>query len=183
MPMIRDERAEDEVAVRAVLDAAFESSIESDLVDALRAACPQRVSLVAIDEDAAVVGCILFTSVVIEGEHGAIEGYGLAPMAVHPSAQRTGIGSALVRAGLERLESPRLSLRGRRRPSRVLPALRLRACIDTRPAVAVGRHARRGVHDSPARPGGRTASGRPCALPSRVRRRRVIPRRAEARRS
>jgi putative acetyltransferase len=104
MPMIRDERAEDEVAVRAVLDAAFESSIESDLVDALRAACPQRVSLVAIDEDAAVVGCILFTPVVIEGEHGAIEGYGLAPMAVHPSAQRTGIGSALVRAGLERLD-------------------------------------------------------------------------------
>jgi len=104
MPMIRDEEAGDAPAIRAVLDAAYGSPAESGLVDALRAGCPQFVSIVATDEDEAVVGHILFTPVVIEGQTGAIEGYGLAPMAVHPSAQRTGIGSALVRAGLERLE-------------------------------------------------------------------------------
>lgn len=104
MPRIRDEDEGDEAAVRDVLDAAFESSVESGLVDALRAGCQKRLSLVALDENEAIVGCILFTPVVIEGEHGTIEGYGLAPMAVHPSAQRGGIGSALVRAGLERLD-------------------------------------------------------------------------------
>jgi putative acetyltransferase len=104
MPMIRDEEDGDEAAIRAVLDAAFESPVESGLVDALRAACPQRLSLAALTDDEEVVGCILFTPVVIDGVHGAIEGYGLAPMAVHPSAQRAGIGSALVRAGLDRLD-------------------------------------------------------------------------------
>ena len=102
--MIRDEEEGDEAAIRRVLDAAFGTPIESGLVDALRAGCRDRVSLVAVDEDEAVVGHVLFTPVVIEGEHGAIEGYGLAPMAVHPSVQRSGIGSALVRAGLERLD-------------------------------------------------------------------------------
>jgi putative acetyltransferase len=103
MPMIREEEAGDAPAVRAVLEAAFESPVESRLVEALRA-CPERIALVAADEDEAIVGHILFTPVIIERDAGTIEGYGLAPMAVMPAVQRAGIGSALVRAGLERLD-------------------------------------------------------------------------------
>lgn len=109
MPMIRDEDEDDAPGIRAVLEAAFETPVESRLVDALRDACPEQVSLVALDEDESIVGHILFTPVTIErdgasrnGEH--VDGYGLAPMAVLPGWQRHGIGSALVRAGLDRLD-------------------------------------------------------------------------------
>lgn len=47
------------------------------------------------------MGHILFTPVVIEDAEQAIEGIGLAPMAVLPDRQRQGIGSKLVQRGLE----------------------------------------------------------------------------------
>src|SRR5207245_3892941 len=57
------------------------------------------LSLVA--EDDAVVGHILFTPVVVESADRRILGMGLAPMAVLPERQRQGIGSELVRRGLD----------------------------------------------------------------------------------
>src|SRR5262249_317859 len=42
-----------------------------------------------------------------ERPEGLIIGYALAPMAVLPEFQRRGIGSALVRAGIERLRKSR----------------------------------------------------------------------------
>jgi len=60
------------------------------------------VSLVALSADR-VVGHILFTPVTIETNEGPLVGSGLAPMAVLPEFQRTGVGSALVRAGTEHL--------------------------------------------------------------------------------
>jgi putative acetyltransferase len=47
-----------------------------------------------------VVGHILFSPVRIEGEAGAWPALGLGPLAVAPDAQRGGIGSVLVHAGL-----------------------------------------------------------------------------------
>jgi putative acetyltransferase len=47
-----------------------------------------------------VVGHVAFSPVAIEG--GGPPALGLGPLAVEPAAQREGIGSALVRAGLER---------------------------------------------------------------------------------
>src|SRR4029077_3501901 len=61
--------------------------------------CTDLLSLVA--EDDAVVGHILFTSVVVESEGRRVLGMGLAPMAVLPGRQRQGIGSQLVRRGLD----------------------------------------------------------------------------------
>jgi GNAT superfamily N-acetyltransferase len=50
-----------------------------------------------------IAGHILFTPATIETAEGTVSGYALAPMAVLPEYQRRGIGSALVRAGVERI--------------------------------------------------------------------------------
>lgn len=81
---------------------AFENGPEADLVDKLRASCKEYLSFVAV-EDGSVVGHILFTPATIEGCPAA--GMGLAPMAVLPLQQGKGIGSRLVRHGLEYLSN------------------------------------------------------------------------------
>ena len=96
---IRTERAEDIPAVRQVNRSAFGTTLEADLVDALRQQARPIVSLVAVERDV-VVGHILFSPVTLSSEP-EVAIMGLAPMAVVPTRQRHGIGSALVRAGLE----------------------------------------------------------------------------------
>jgi putative acetyltransferase len=56
---IRPERAADTPEVRRVHELAFGQPLEADLVDRLREACADALSLVA--EDHVVVGHILFT--------------------------------------------------------------------------------------------------------------------------
>jgi len=85
--------------VHAVNVSAFETPSEADLVDALRQQAQPVVSLVA-EENGEVVGHIMFSPVSLS-DHPNLKVMGLAPMAVLPVHQRTGIGSALVRAGLE----------------------------------------------------------------------------------
>jgi putative acetyltransferase len=97
---IRLERVTDVAAIRAVNRAAFETRTEADLVDALRAQATPIISLVA-DDAGSIVGHILFSPVTLSG-HSTLTIMGLAPMAVLPTEQRRGIGSALVPAGLER---------------------------------------------------------------------------------
>jgi putative acetyltransferase len=99
---IRPEETRDINRVREINQAAFDGGPEAGLVDALRANCFDFLSLVAEDEGR-VVGHILFTPVVVESSTGTVMGMGLAPMAVLPGRQRSGIGSALVRRGLELL--------------------------------------------------------------------------------
>src|SRR5262245_15875899 len=72
---------------------------EARRVGALRAAGAATVSLVAVD-GGEVVGHILFSPVTVEPA-SACPMLGLAPMAVVPGRQRQGIGSGLVRRGLE----------------------------------------------------------------------------------
>jgi putative acetyltransferase len=97
---IRPEQAADVDTIATVNRAAFETSAEANLVDALRAQAEAIVSLVA-EESGAIAGHILFSPVTLSG-HTDVKIMGLAPMAVLPAMQRRGIGSALVRAGLER---------------------------------------------------------------------------------
>ena len=97
---IRSETEADRAAVRAVNEAAFATSVEADLVEVLRDKGLQLVSLVA-DVDGTIVGHILFSPVSLTTRpHSNV--MGLGPMAVAPQQQRKGIGSALVRGGLER---------------------------------------------------------------------------------
>jgi putative acetyltransferase len=90
----------DRAAIYAVNKAAFETSAEADLVDALRAKAGSLISLVA-ENDGSVVGHILFSAVSLAG-HPELKLMGLGPMAVLPQHQRQGIGSTLVRDGLAR---------------------------------------------------------------------------------
>ncbi len=97
---VRKEEPRDERAVHSLLQAAFSNGPEAALVGRLRAGCQDYVAFVAV-EDGVVVGHILFTPVTMD-EGGAV-GMGLAPMAVVPAQQRKGIGSRLVRHGLEQV--------------------------------------------------------------------------------
>lgn len=101
---IRFERPDDLAAIRAINEAAFGGIKEADLVDRLRAAGKALLSLVAI-HDGAIAGHILFSPVSLDPIDPPLVVVGLAPMAVHPELQNRGIGSRLVRAGLERCRS------------------------------------------------------------------------------
>ena len=104
--IIRPEESADAPAIRAVIVAAFEDQPYSNhrehhVVDRLRESSALTVSLVAV-LDAAVVGHIAFSPVMIGGKFCAW--YGLGPL-VAPIHQRKGIGSRLVNAGLNLLEA------------------------------------------------------------------------------
>lgn len=99
---IRYEKEVDEEAVRLLNELAFGGPAEGRIVDCIRRSCEENISLVA-EEDGEIVGHILFSPVFIESDGGRIGGMGLGPMAVLPERQGRGIGSMLVRAGLELL--------------------------------------------------------------------------------
>jgi putative acetyltransferase len=99
-PDIRPETAADHHAIRHVNRLAFGQDAEARLVDALRDGGYVRASLVA-EKDAQVVGHILFSDLPIVTWAGTIPALALAPLAVVPEVQKQGIGSALMRRGLE----------------------------------------------------------------------------------
>jgi putative acetyltransferase len=99
-PVIRPETPDDFDAIRHVNLLAFGQDAEARLVDALRDGGYVRASLVAA-RDEQVVGHILFSDLPIVTEAGAVPALALAPLAVLPEVQNQGIGSALIRRGLE----------------------------------------------------------------------------------
>jgi putative acetyltransferase len=94
--ILREETAADHAAVRQVVSLAFGHEVEADLVGRLRADGDVALSLVAADEEL-IVGHILFSPM-----RAPFRALALAPLAVLPERQRQGVGSALVRAGLDR---------------------------------------------------------------------------------
>ena len=100
MITIRTEQQEDLAAIRCIHELAFGGNGEALLVDRLRARQKLLVSLVA--EDAGrLLGHIAFSRVTLDSPRSPGPGAGLAPMAVLPEHQKQGIGSLLVREGLE----------------------------------------------------------------------------------
>ena len=100
MIIIRPESAEHETGVRVVEERAFGRAGEADLVDKLRARGAVTLSLIAV-EAGEVVGHVLFSPVTIGEGSDALLALGLGPVAVIPNRQNEGIGSRLIRAGLE----------------------------------------------------------------------------------
>ncbi|MEJ8672594.1 N-acetyltransferase [Streptomyces sp. MS1.AVA.1] len=94
----RAEASADIPAVRDINLAAFETSLEADLVDALRAdpAWIEGLSFVATDDDGRPVGHALLTRCHI----GDVPALCLAPCAVRPEQQSSGAGFAVIRAAL-----------------------------------------------------------------------------------
>jgi putative acetyltransferase len=106
-PTIRPETANDTAAIRRVIDAAFAdaphaSGTESAIVEALRAEGSLTISLVAV-AGGAVIGHVAASPVTIEGVNRGWSGLG--PLSVLPAHQRCGIGTALVRELLSRLQA------------------------------------------------------------------------------
>jgi putative acetyltransferase len=98
--VVRRESADDISAVRAVNEAAFGRAEEADLVDRLRNEGAVLASFVA-EQNGRVVGHILFSRTLIETADESVPSVALAPMAVSPSHQRCGIGTQLVRFGVQ----------------------------------------------------------------------------------
>lgn len=98
--IVRPEAQGDRAAVRGLNEAAFDTPAEARLVKALREQAQPLVTLVA-EEGGALVGRAMFSPVIFDG-HPEPKLKGLAAMAVAPESQRCGIGSALVRYGIDR---------------------------------------------------------------------------------
>ncbi|ANG62812.1 acetyltransferase [Marinobacterium aestuarii] len=91
---IREEKAGDGEAIETLTYQAFENHPHHE-PGAL------TLSLVA-EEDGAIVGQITFSPVTINGRDS--DWFGLGPVSVKPERQGEGIGSQLIRNGLERLK-------------------------------------------------------------------------------
>jgi len=100
MLTIRRETPKDIDSIRYVNEQAFGQKEEAEIIDKLRKRDVVTLSLVAVQADQ-IVGHILFSPVSVESEYSSFEAITLAPMAVLPEYQRKGIGSQLVRVGLE----------------------------------------------------------------------------------
>ncbi len=99
---IRTEKPEDYRAVHEVNLHAFGRKTEADFVDNLRKTegfIPE-LSLVA-EVDGKIAGHIIFTRIHIRAKDGLVPVLSLAPMAVIPSHQKQGVGSLLIRRGIE----------------------------------------------------------------------------------
>ena len=105
--LIRAEQVSDIEPIRCVVTAAFAGVAQSNqkeslLVDELRDCGALSVSLVA-EIKGQIVGHVAFSPVTVDGLF--CDWFGLAPLAVSPIYQRSGIGSRLVNAGLGSLRA------------------------------------------------------------------------------
>ncbi|MGB3502732.1 MAG: N-acetyltransferase [Mesorhizobium sp.] len=101
---IRAATQADRAAIRVVEERAFGQKGEADLVDAIVSDGDTVLELVA-EIDGSVVGHILFSRLIVDQDGRTSNAVSLAPLAVDPDFQSSGIGSALVREAHVRLKA------------------------------------------------------------------------------
>lgn len=94
--IIRSEAPDDRAAIHELVSAAFGEAAEAELVDELRRSGDLTLSLVAV-ERGRIIGHIALSRM-----KAPFPALALAPLAVAPSRQRQGVGSALVREAARR---------------------------------------------------------------------------------
>lgn len=106
---IRPEAPQDYPSIEKLLDVAFAGTYESGLVRAVRASAAYlpEFTLVAEDHNGEIVGYVMLSAVSIETAATRDEAVALGPVAVVPARQRDGIGGALIRDVLARLDAGR----------------------------------------------------------------------------
>jgi putative acetyltransferase len=97
---IREETPADVEAIREVNIQAFRRKAESRLVDLLRAHNHSLISLVAVCGDE-IAGHVMFSPIAVEKSFEGFRSAGLGPLAVRREFQNNGIGSKLVKSGIE----------------------------------------------------------------------------------
>ncbi|HWV13051.1 MAG TPA: N-acetyltransferase [Sphingobium sp.] len=105
--IIRQEQKHDYRAIKQVTADAFALMEHSDqtepaIIAALRDAGALTISLVAADGDE-IIGHVAFSPVTIDGED--CNWFGLGPVSIRPDLQGRGIGSILIRRGLDKLRA------------------------------------------------------------------------------
>lgn len=105
--VIRKECPSNVDAITHVISYAFPASRfgcngEAKTVLRLREPCHDMLSLVA-ETEKGLVGHVMFSSAIVDGERRQLKRMGLAPMAVLPVHQRKGIGKRLIENELETL--------------------------------------------------------------------------------
>ena len=99
--IVRQERPQDEPALAAMIDAAFDDAETSEFTAKIRASPGYVPELTFVaDDDGDLVGFTML-SYVVAGDHDVLI---LTPMAVRPDRQRAGIGKRVVRAAVAAAE-------------------------------------------------------------------------------
>lgn len=103
---VRFEQEADHPAVGAVHRAAFgdHGDVVANLVDELREAVTRGEGLALVAEEGdGVVGQVMFTSSLLDAPRQLVSVQVLSPVGVLPDSQKRGVGTALIRRGLELL--------------------------------------------------------------------------------
>lgn len=101
--VIREAEAKDHEAIASLVEAAFGQRDEAGLVDKLRHDGDVVLELVATNEGE-VVGHIVFSRLVVKEGASRFDAVALAPVAVVPDRQGSGIGRSLIENGHHILE-------------------------------------------------------------------------------
>jgi putative acetyltransferase len=96
-PVIRGATPGDRESIAALVERAFGQKDEAVLVDRLVADGDVVLELVA-ESDGRIVGHILFSRLIVEDGDSRFAAVALAPLAVEPEFQKTGVGRPLVGA-------------------------------------------------------------------------------------
>ena len=95
--IVRQERADDELELAALIDAAFGDTETSEFTAKIRASAGYVPELTFVADDGGELVGFTMLSYVNAGERNVLI---LTPMAVRPDRQRTGVGKQVVRAAI-----------------------------------------------------------------------------------